>query len=446
MRFNLIGLLLLMLSQTSWAVVKIEHWQTAQGSRVYYVNTPSLPMVDVRVTFDAGSARDDAQFGLAALTSTMLDSGAGDWNADEIARRFESVGATFSAGVSEDMAWLSLRSLTDKTLFDKALTTFQTILTRPAFNGTDFQREKNRTLAALKHREESPAALASIAFQKALYHDHPYAHPEEGMVETVAGFEVDDLKAFYKKFYVSANAIVVIVGDMSRHQAEQIAQSLMAGLAVGEKPAEIPPVEMPTKTSNQHIEFPSAQTHVLSGMPGTYRKDPDYFPLYVGNHILGGGSLVSKLFEEVREKRGLAYSASSQFAPLYRQGPFTMGLQTRNDQTAKAIEVMNATLRDFIDKGPSEAELKAAKQNITGGFAMRIDTNSKLTDYVTMIGFYQQPLDYLDVFQSKVEAVTASAVKDAFQRRIRPELLQTVTVGSSGAAAKFPQSDAANEN
>lgn len=443
MRFNLIGLLLLVLSQTGWAVVKIEQWQTSQGSRVYYVNTPSLPMADVRVTFDAGSARDDAQFGLAALTSGMLDSGAGDWNADDIAQRFESVGATFSTGVSEDMAWLSLRSLTDKALFDKALATFQTILTRPVFNEADFQREKNRTLAALKHREESPAALAGIAFNKALYHDHPYAHPEEGVVQTVAGFEAGDLKDFYKKFYVSANAIVVIVGDLSRSQAEHIAQSLMDGLAVGEKLIEIPPVVMPTQSSTQHIDFPSTQTHVMAGMPGTYRKDPDYFSLYVGNHILGGASMVSKLFDEVREKRGLAYSAYSQFAPLYRQGPFVMGLQTRNDQAAKAVEVMNATLRDFIDKGPSESELTAAKQNITGGFAMRIDTNSKLTDYVTMIGFYQQPLDYLDVFQSKIEAVTTAAIKDAFQRRIRPELLQTVTVGGTGSrAAAEPAAEA----
>jgi zinc protease len=436
MIFKLIGVLLLLASQASWAVVKIEHWQTSQGSRVYYVHTPALPMADIRVAFDAGSARDDAQFGLAALTSAMLDTGAGDWNADELANRFESVGAKLSASVSEDMAWLSLRSLTDKTLFDKALATFQTVLTHPRFNEADFQREKNRTLAALKHREESPAALAGIAFNKALYHDHPYAHPEEGIVQTVAGFESQDPKAFYKKFYVSANAMVVIVGDLSRSQAEHIAQSLMDGLAVGERPVEIPPVVMPTQSSTQHIDFPSTQTHVMAGMPGTYRKDPDYFSLYVGNHILGGASMVSKLFDEVREKRGLAYSAYSQFAPLYRQGPFVMGLQTRNDQSTKAVEVMNATLRDFIDKGPSASELAAAKQNITGGFAMRIDTNSKLTDYVTMIGFYQQPLDYLDVFQSKVDAVTTAAIKDAFQRRIKPELLQTVTVGGKGVRSR----------
>ena len=429
MRFKLIGLLFLLVAQSGWATVKIEHWQTSQGGRVYFVNTPALPMVDVRVTFDAGSARDDARFGLAALTSSMLEAGAGEWGADEIANRFESVGATFANGVSKDMAWISMRSLVEKPLLDKALATYQTILTKPRFDEADFQREKSRTLAGLKHREESPAALASIAFYKALYHDHPYGHPDEGVVQTVAGFEVADLKEFYQKYYVAANAVVVIVGDVNKAKAEQMANELLVGLAVGQKPQDIPMVTMPTKSSFEHLDFPSTQTHVLAGMPGTYRKDPDYFALYVGNHILGGGSLVSKLFDEVREKRGLAYSASSQFAPLFRQGPFTIGLQTRNDQTTKAVEVMNATVKDFVEKGPTEKELTAAKQNITGGFAMRVDTNSKLTDYITMIGFYQQPLDYLEVFQSKIEAVTVEAVKDAFNRRIRPEWLQTVTVG-----------------
>jgi len=429
MRFNLIGLILLLLSPIAGANVNIQNWQTSQGSRVYFVQTPSLPMVDLRVTFDAGNARDGAQFGLSALTSALLDTGAGSWNADEIANRFEAVGAAFSSGVSEDMAWLSLRTLTEKALFDDAVSTFQTILTQPTFNPDDFQREKNRTLAGLKHREESPGALASLAFQKALYHDHPYAHPEEGMLDTVSAFEVSDLTAFYKKYYVSSNAIVVIVGDLQRQQAENLAEKLTAGLPVGEKPAEIPPVTLPTQASTQHIEFPSSQTHVLSGMPGVHRKDPDYFTLYVGNYILGGGSLVSKLFDEVREKRGLAYSASSQFVPLFREGPFVMSLQTRNDQTEQAIGVMNATLNDFIKNGPTESELLAAKKNITGGFALRTDNNSKVTEYVTMIGFYQQPLDYLDQFPAKVDAVSLENIKDAFQRRIRPELLQTVSAG-----------------
>jgi zinc protease len=164
-------------------------------------------------------------------------------------------------------------------------------------------------------------------------------------------------------------------------------------------------------------------------MPGTYRKDPDYFTLYVGNHILGGSGLVSKLFDEVREKRGLAYSASSSLAPMFRKGPFTISLQTRNDQTGQALDVLNKTLADFIAQGPTDAEVVAAKKNITGGFAMRFDTNKKLASYVSMIGFYEMPLDYLDTFQQNVEKVTVASIKDAFKRRVDPQLMQAITVG-----------------
>ncbi|WP_031433107.1 M16 family metallopeptidase [Methylomarinum vadi] len=429
MRINWLAIVLVVFSHSSWSAANIEHWQTPRGSRVYYVHTEGLPLADIRVTFDAGSARDGYQYGLASITSAMLDTGAGEWNADQIAERFESVGAQFGTGASIDMAWLSLRTLTDKPLFDKAVATLRTILADPSFDEADFQRKKNRTLAALKHREESPGAVAEIAFYKALYQDHPYGHPSEGMVETVAGFTVDDLRQFFRRYYVAANAMVVIVGDLERAQAERLAESLLSGLADGEKPEPIPEITMPSKGHTRHIRFPSTQTHVLSGLPGSYRKDPDYFTLYVGNHILGGSGLVSKLFEEVREKRGLAYSAYSYFSPLYRPGPFTMGLQTRNDQTGKALKIMKRTLTDFIENGPSEKELEAAKKNITGGFVLRFDTNRKLTEYVNMIGFYRLPLDYLETFPNKVQAVTAAQIKDAFQRRVNPKLLQTITVG-----------------
>ena len=427
----LLGLILLTLSQFAYSAAKIEHWQTPQGTRVYYVHTESLPMVDIQVVFDAGSSSDGQQFGLAALTAALLDTGAGKWNADEIAQRFESVGAQFGASSSIDMATVSLRTLTDKPLFDKALETMQVILTQPTFNEADFQREKNRTLAGLKQQEESPAELASIAFYNALYGKHPYAHPDSGIIKTVAALKVSDLRNFYQKYYVAANAIVVIVGDLTKEQAQQTAEKLVAGLPVGKKPEGLPDVAMPVKSTEQHIEFPSTQTHVLVGLPGTYRKDPDYFNLYVGNHILGGSGLVSKLFNEVREKRGLAYSASSVFIPMLKPGPFLVSLQTRNDQTTQALQVLNQTLAEFISKGPTEAELVAAKKNITGGFAMRFDTNKELASYVAMIGFYDMPLDYLDTFQQKIEKVTVASITDAFKRRVNPQLLQTITVGKS---------------
>ncbi len=431
MRIFLLSCILLTFSQITLAAAKIEHWQTIGGSRVYYVHTEGLPMADIQVVFNAGSASDGQQFGLSALTADLLDTGAGKWNADEIAQRFESVGAQFGVSSSMDTTTVSLRTLTDKTLFDKALETMQVILTKPAFNQADFKREQRRTLSGLKQQEESPAALASIAFYNALYGTHPYAHPESGVIKTVSAFKAADIRHFYQKSYVADNAIVVIVGALSKQQAEQTAEQLLAGLPLGKRPETLPDVAMPLKATQQHIEFPSSQTHVLVGLPGSYRKDPDYFNLYVGNHILGGSGLVSKLFDEIREKRGLAYSASSNFMPMLKPGPFLISLQTRNDQTAQALQVLNQTLADFINKGPTEVELTAAKKNITGGFAMRFDTNKELAGYVAMIGFYEMPLDYLDTFQQKTELVTVASITDAFKRRVNPQLLQTITVGKS---------------
>ena len=431
MRIFLLSCILLTFSQITLAAAKIEHWQTIGGSRVYYVHTEGLPMADIQVVFNAGSASDGQQFGLSALTADLLDTGAGKWNADEIAQRFESVGAQFGVSSSMDTTTVSLRTLTDKTLFDKALETMQVILTKPAFNQADFKREQRRTLSGLKQQEESPAALASIAFYNALYGTHPYAHPESGVIKTVSAFKAADIRHFYQKSYVADNAIVVIVGALSKQQAEQTAEQLLAGLPLGKRPETLPDVAMPLKATQQHIEFPSSQTHVLVGLPGSYRKDPDYFNLYVGNHILGGSGLVSKLFDEIREKRGLAYSASSNFMPMLKPGPFLISLQTRNDQTAQALQVLNQTLADFINKGPTEVELTATKKNITGGFAMRFDTNKELAGYVAMIGFYEMPLDYLDTFQQKTEQVTVASITEAFKRRVNPQLLQTITVGKS---------------
>lgn len=429
MRISLISLTLLLFVQPALSAAKIDHWITEQGGGVYYVETKGLPMVDIKVVFDAGSARDGFQHGISSLTSALLDTGAGDWNADQIAQRFESVGAHFGSGVSKDTAWVSLRSLTEEKWLDKSLQTMQTILTKPSFNETDFNREKNRTLAGLKHREESPGAIASMAFYKALYKDHPYAHPSSGVIETVSGFTSKDLRQFYQKYYVASNAKVVIVGDIKKQQAINIANSLLSDLSQGTKPAAISEVGFTTRGSKKHIDFPSTQTHVLAGLIGMHRKDQDYIDLYVGNHILGGSGLVSQLFGEVREKRGLAYSAYSYFSPLFRKGVFTMGLQTRNDQTQEAVKVMQNTLKSFVDNGPTAEALLAAKKNITGGFAMRFDTNRKLLNYVSMIGFYQLPLDYLDTFQQRVEAVTIESIKDAFKRRVKPELINVVTVG-----------------
>lgn len=433
MRTKFLFLALFIVSQPSTAAVKIDQWLTQQGAKVLYVQSQDLPLVDIQVTFDAGSARDGSQYGIAALTSDVLNSGAGAWNADQVAQRFDNVGAKFGIGVSTDSTTVSLRSLTDPALLNPALETLQVVLAKPQFAETDFQLQKNQALAALKQREESPSSLTRLHFYKALYGKHPYAHPTEGNVASVSALTRGDLKAFYQRYYVASNALVVIVGNVDKSQAQQIAEKLLHDLPVGTKPAPLPAVTLPSKAATQMLPFPSSQTHILMGLPTVTRKDEDYVALYVGNHILGGASLVSQLFNEVREKRGLAYSASSYLSPMSQAGAFAVTLQTKNEQSEQALAVVNETVNHFLDNGVSEAELLAAKKNITGGFVLRFDTNSKLAAYVNMIGFYDLPLDYLQSFPQRVEAMTVAQIKEAFKRKIQPSLFQTILVGGKAS-------------
>ncbi len=408
---------------------RIQHWETPAGVGVYFVHNPELPLVDVQVVFAAGSARDGDRHGLASLTAALLDKGAGDWDADAIARRLENVGAELSTGASRDSAWLDLRSLTEADKLTVALETAAEILAHPRFARRDFEREKRRLLQALRHREESPGQIAARRFYRMLYGDHPYAHPPEGEIDTVEAIERDDLKAFHERYYVTRNAIVVIVGAVDRDRADRIARRLTDALPRGEAAPPIPPVSPPEKGRTEHRLFPSVQTHIYTGMPVLRRGDPDYFPLYVGNHILGGGGFTSRIVKEIREKRGLSYSAYSYFLPLQEKGPFVAALQTRNDAALDALEVLHKTIRDYLDKGPTEAELEAAKKNITGGFVLRYDSNAKLADYVAMIAFYGLPLDYLDRFPERVRQVSRRDIVDAFRRRLDPDRFQTVLVG-----------------
>ncbi|MGB5180217.1 MAG: pitrilysin family protein [Gammaproteobacteria bacterium] len=411
------------------AMPAIQHWVTDNGTRVYFVAAPELPMVNINVTFAAGSARDDGHAGVANMTSTLLDMGAAGLSADEIASRAESLGAELATGSARDMAWVTLRSLSDAAYLQPALKLLADVINRPDFNEKDFARERERTLVAIRRSEQSPATVAEYTFFSAVYGNHPYATRPGGTVESVGALQLEQIKAFYKRYYVARNAVFSIIGDLDRKAAGQLVEQVIAQLPAGKRAAALQSVPVLTKAQEQHVYHPSTQTHVNMGAPGMHRGDPDYFALYVGNHVLGGGGLVSRLFEEVREKRGLSYSVNSNFSPMEQNGPYMFSLQTRNDQVDESLVVMRETLQDFVDKGPTEKELIASKKNITGGFPLRIASNSSILDYLTMIGFYDLPLDYLEVFNDRVMAVTRAQIIDAFQRRVAPDTMVTIIVG-----------------
>jgi len=420
----------LMFSLSATANPDIQHWTTGNGARVYFVAAPELPMVDIRVVFDAGSARDGKLPGLATLTNGMLEEGAGKFDANAIAARFDSLGARFSASSERDMAIVGLRSLTKPSLLDPALDTFALLLSQPSVPSDALERVRKQMLIGLQAEEQSPGDIAEKAFYSTLYGAHPYGIHPSGTVQSIHAMTRQEVLDFHHRYYVGRNAVVAIVGAVTRDQAELLAEKAVGSLPAGEAAPALPAVPELQQAIDRHIAHPSTQTHVLMGQPGVYRGDPDYFPLYVGNHILGGSGLVSRLSEEVREKRGLSYSVYSYFLPMRQKGPFLLGLQTRTASTAEALKVLRQTLDDFVSNGPTEEELQAAKKNITGGFPLKIDSNSDILGYIAMIGFYRLPLDYLDTFTSRVEAVTTAQIRDAFARRVHPDKMVTITVGA----------------
>jgi zinc protease len=421
---------LLLASSAGQAAIKIQHWVLENGARVYFVEARELPMLQVRAVFDGAGSRDPkGRSGLAHFTSLMLKEGAGDLTADDIAGRFESLGAEFGASAERDMVTVDLRSLTDPALLEPAVELFAKVLARPTFPQASLERERARLLVALQKDAQSPGAVIHKEFMRQLYGDHPYARDPLGDKAGLKAIRRGDLVTHHERFYVGANVWLVLVGDVGTPEAQRLARRLVGHLPRGAPP---PPLPAPTDRVQprlKRIAFPATQSHIRLGGPGITRLDPDYFPLYVGNYILGGGGLVSRLSEELREKHGLSYSAYSYFMPMRVDGPFVLGLQTRNAQREQALRLMRAVLEEFIVRGPTDRELKAAKQHITGGFPLRLDSNRKIADNLAVIAFYGLPLTYLDDFSARVEAVTAQQIRDAFRRRVHPRQMITVILG-----------------
>ena len=433
--------LLLLTPQLSSAAPKIENWVTDSGLQVYYVHVPELPMLDARLTFAAGSAHDGKKIGIASMTTSMLDKGAAGLNADQIAEEFESVGAEFSTGSARDMAWISLRTVTLPEQMSPALTMWQKIIARPDFPDADFARLKKQALIGLEAEKQSPSAIANKAFYKHLYHDHPYAQPQNGTEASIEAMTIANIKAYYEQFFVVKNAQLALVGSITRKDAEMLAISVAKALmsndkSVGEKAPEVPEVQPLSQAKVVHIPYPSKQAHIMIGQPGDKRGDKDYFSLYLGNHGLGGSGFTSRLMKEVRVKRGLAYSVYSYFIPMQENGPFMLGLQTKLSQTDEALKVVRDVLEKFQKEGPSEEDLKASKLNITGGFPLRTASNDDIIGYLAMIGFYGLPLNYLDTFTETINKISREDIMDAFKRRVHPDKMLTIIVGGEAKDKK----------
>ena len=423
--------LLLTASRPAWAGLEIESWVTRSGARVLFLESPALPIVDVSIEFPAGSGRDQpGKGGLASMTLAMMDKGTRSFDQNSISEQLAGIGARLSSTFDLDRSGFALRTLSDPDDRALAMSVLREILSTPRFPQAVLDREKARSIAFIEESQTRPDVIVAQTFLKALYGDHPYGATGSGDPETIAALTRDDLVAFHRRFFVSDEAVITIVGDVSREEAQSIARDLTDDLPrAGEALPALP--EVPQRADSTEVIIPHAasQAHIRIGMLGVRRGDPAYFPLWVAVQILGGGGMTSMLNEELREKRGLTYSVYSYFSPSLRPGPFVISLQTRKDQAWEALEVALATWEKLVTEGPTEAQLQAAKRYVIGGFALNIDSNAELADYLAMIGFYRLPLDYIDRFPEQIENVSLEQVRDALRRRLAPTSTVTVVVG-----------------
>ena len=437
-RALLVSAVVVFYAQSAWALLPIQHWREPSGAQVWLVESPAIPMVDVEIDFDAGSRRDPAeQAGLASAVATMASKGvragrgAAALDENALGEAWADLGAQFEVTAGRDALSYSLRSLTDPDLLDKAVLLAARQMAEPAWPQDVWERERARWTAALREADTRPGTVAGQAFAAAVYGNHPYGQrPTEA---TLARIQLADMQQFHARHVDACRARVHIVGAVQRAQARLLVAALLARLPASDPCAALPAIPEVAPlgaAAEKDIPFASAQAQVLIGQPGFKRSDPDFLALLVGNHILGGGGFVSRLTEEVREKRGLSYSVYSGFSPGLHAGAFTLALQTRPDQAAQALQVARDVLARFVAEGPTEDELRAAKDNLVGGFALRIDSNRKLLSNVVNIATNGLPLDYLEGWTQRVEALTVADIRAAMARKLQPARMVTVVLGA----------------
>lgn len=410
-------------------MLPIQYWVTHTQTPVYFLYTPLLPIFDLRVIFDAGSARDGKNPGIAEITHRLLYEGTAKLSAEKVAERFENIGAIFSAFSDQDMAVVSLRTLAQNKFLMSALKTLTMLLSAPLFSKKGLEHQKKLLISLFEHQEHSPSDLAENAFFSALYLNHPYATPISGVKKSVITLEPEQVSHFYREYYAAQNARIVIVGDLRLKQAEKIANEISESLPQGKRAKKMLIARNSNTKEIKKIQYNSTQTHILMGQVGVNYASLDYFSFCVGNYILGGNSSVSKLGRSVREKEGLVYDIRSYFLPLAARGPFLISFQTQAKKVQFALEIVEKTLTEFITKKPLSVELQIAKDHIVKGYSLHFDSNSAIVGNLLELAFYDLPLDYFDTFTDKILAVTAEQIFAVFKRHIDPRKMVVVLVG-----------------
>ena len=427
-------LIIMTIFNTTYANVEISNHVTKNGIKVLYTRSANIPMIDIKITFDAGSSKDGELKGLSMLTHNLLDEGTSDMNSESIPSVFESTGAIFSTSVNKDKSSISLRSLTEKKYLEPSLKMFQKILSDSNFPSNEINLQKERTVSSIKEDELDPSEISINLFFTEIYGDFPYAYATNGLSETVKKIKRKDILNFYKKNINSANATIVIVSSLSEQEIISISEKISISLSSREQTSYL--TKEPSKIKKGkyvHKKYNSEQAHIYVGGLAVKRGSKNQLPLYIANYIFGGSGFNARLMQELRVKRGLTYGVYSYIYPMKEIGPFIIGIETKAEQAQESVKIIHNMLKNYHKNGPTKKEIKHAKQAIINGFPLRIDSNKDILNYLSMIGYYDLPLDYLNTFTSKISKISKKDITKAFQDEIDIKKLITLVVGNEAS-------------
>ena len=407
--------------------MNIQTIKSPGGITAWLVEEHSVPLIALRFGFDGGNSQDPVgKDGVANFITAMMDEGAGDLKSAEYQERMEDIAMRMSYDDAKDALYGSFETLTVNR--DKAIELLKLSVQKPRFDDEAVERIRQQLLANLAYADKDPDKVAGREWFATAFAGHPYARPSNGTVNTVAKITRDDLAAFHKRTFAKSNLKVVVVGDIDAAALGKMLDDVFGGLP---ETAELTPVAktMPVSAQQKIVEMNVPQSVAVFGLGAMARKDPDFMAAFVVNHILGGGGFSAKLMEEVREKRGLAYSVYSYLQPFQHTSILTGSVATKNESMAESLAIIRAELKKMADNGPAPDDLTAAKDYLTGSYALRFDTNSKIASQLLGLQMEGFSTDYVDQRNKIIEAITMDDVKRVAKRLLKADEMIVTVVG-----------------
>ncbi|HXB78485.1 MAG TPA: pitrilysin family protein [Bradyrhizobium sp.] len=430
------------LAMTVWtsaparAAAKIQHLISPGGIEAWFVQDATVPIVAMEFAMSGGAAQDpDGKSGVANMVADLIDEGSGDLDSRTFHERLERRAIELNFSVSRDFFRGSLRMLRDDK--DEAFDLLRMSLSSPHFDGADVERIRTQVLSGLKRETSNPSALASRKFLELAYGDHPYGRPTNGNLQSVPRITVADLKDYVGRVLTRERLKIAVVGDIDAASLGRLLDQTFGGLPARSSLAPVPDIDAAQPPQRAFIPLDVPQTVVTFGGPGIKRSDPDFMPAFVVNHILGGGSLSSRLYREVREKRGLAYSVYESLLWMDHSAMFVGNTGTRADRAGETVDAVTSEVRRIAEEGPTKQELDEAKSYLKGSRMLSLDTSAKLAGALLQYQLDHLPIDYIERRNALVDAVTLEDAKRAAQRLWGHGLL-TVVVGRASQTATEP--------